>query len=149
MRRKKLAAFLVVATLAVASAPVVYARHRAADRGMLAFDGMGPFARMRWLKSELNLTDDQVNAIRAIARETHDQNRVNRKAIRANMIEVAGSLLDDPDDLGAATALLARQRDEVEAAKQNVLEGVAKAVTVLTPEQRQQLADILESRSEG
>lgn len=149
MQRKKLAAFLVVTVLAVAAAPVVYARHRAADRGMMAFDGIGPFAKMRWLKHELNLTDEQADAIRAIARETHDKNRVLRKAIRTNMIEVAGALLDDPDDLGAATALLERQRDEVDAARHSVLEGVAKAVSVLTPEQRQQLAGILEQRSDG
>lgn len=113
-------------------------------RGM----GMGLFGKLHHVKEELDLTDRQVDDLKAIFRALHDQNEPYREQMKGGLHDVAATLLANPSDITGAQAQLDRQAAAERAIKQNVLLATSKALSVLTAEQRSKLGTLLAERRE-
>ena len=92
------------------------------------------------MKSELDLTDAQVDQLKEIAKATHEQNGQYREQIHGTLKQVATVLLTNPNDIAGAQAVLDQQAAAEKALKSNLLVAASKALNVLTPEQRTKLA---------
>jgi protein CpxP len=105
--------------------------------------GFGLFGRLQAVRSQLNLTDDQVTQLKAIAQDLRTQNEPSRTQLRSGFQSIAKTLLANPNDLGTAQSLLDQQNAAENALKANTLAAASKALNVLTPDQRAKLADII------
>ena len=136
----------ILAVGAIAAAPLVIAGpHR---RGA-AMHGMHEFAvleHLRHAKEELDLSDQQVEEIKAIFKETHGANATAREQLHGGIREAAEILLANPNDLAGAQAVLDRQAAAERALKSNLLNATAKAFAVLNAEQRAKLRTMIEER---
>ena len=136
----------LVAILTVAAVPLVYAQqgrmhmHGGGDAGF-AF-----FGHLQHLKSALDLSDEQVDAIKAIAQDMHSQNAQYRDQLRSGHLAIAKALIANPNDLASAQALLDQQTAAEKVLKSNMLVAASKALNVLTPDQRGKLGDFISKR---
>lgn len=151
MRKRTIVILAILTTLALAAVPFVYAqglhRHQMnADRlsGMGGMMFLGPLHRA---KAALDLSDAQVDQLKAIAQEVHDQNAQYRQQLRGTRLQIAQLLLANPNDTAAAQALIDQQTTAERAMKMNVLAGVSKALNVLTPDQRTKVSQFLADRA--
>jgi Spy/CpxP family protein refolding chaperone len=135
---------LIIITLIIAvlgAVPFAYAAPR--HRG-----GRGLLGHLNQLRSELDLSDAQVEQIRSIARATREQNEGFRETMHGTFKDVAATLLTNPNDVAAAQTLLDRQAAAERQLKTNLLAAASKALNVLTPEQRTKLALHLAERGQ-
>jgi Spy/CpxP family protein refolding chaperone len=144
---KKRLIILTLAFAAVAAVPFfVYAGPGMHGHGMrthgggFAGHGLGFFGHLGKLKSELGLSDAQVVQIKAIMKETHEQNSGFRDQLHGTLKDVATTLLTNPNDVAGAQAVLDRQAAAERELKSNLIVAASKALNVLTPEQRTKLA---------
>src|ERR1044071_3656237 len=97
---------LVVAALA--AVPFVYAEpgFRGHMRGHAGGAGLGFFGgrHLDRLAEKLNLSEQQVDQIKAIYAALHDQNAEYRQSMRGGMMDVTETLLKNPNDVAAAQA---------------------------------------------
>lgn len=138
---KRTATLIATITLLIAVAvPLAYAagpgRHRGLGEGF-------PMMRLERAKEVLGLSDQQADDIKAIFADLHTQNAPYREQLRGNMRSVAQSLIDNPNDVAAAQAVLDQQLAAERTMKTNALNAAAKALNVLTPDQRGKLAQFL------
>ena len=110
--------------------------------------GPGIFGHLKHVKEELNLSDGQVDQIRAIFADLHSKNDAYRVQARGGMRDATKTLLENPSNLSAAQAILDQQTSAEKVMKANRLAATAKALSVLTPEQRSELAKMMEERGE-
>lgn len=139
---KKRALIIAAATIAVLTlaVPLVYAGvHRM--HGMAG--GMGPLAHLAKAQQELGLSDQQVDAIKAIVAGTHEQNAALRDQLHSGFSGVIDTLIKDPNDIAGAQAILDQQAQAEKVMKTNLLSAASKALNVLTPEQRQKLGTLI------
>jgi Spy/CpxP family protein refolding chaperone len=142
---------IIIAALAIvtlAGFPFVYAQHM---RGMHAGMHGGPlgefgFGRLERAKETLGLTDAQVDQLKAIVTELRTQNAPYRQQIHGTMVQVAQTLVKDPNNIAAAQALLDQQTAAEQTMKANTLAAASKALSVLTPDQRTKVADFISNR---
>jgi Spy/CpxP family protein refolding chaperone len=137
--RKRIVLITLIVT-ALAAVPLLYAaprgmHHRMHGRGGLAF--LGHLEKMREV---LDLSEQQVDQIKAIVRTTHEQNKQYREQMHGGFKEVAKTLLANPNDIATAQTLLDQQTTAENAMKSNMVAAASKALNVLTPEQRTKLA---------
>jgi Spy/CpxP family protein refolding chaperone len=92
----------------------------------------------------LGLSDAQVDQIKAIAAEVHEQNATYRDQMHSGYKSVVTTLIANPSNVAAAQALVEQQNAAENAMKVNVVNGVAKALAVLTPEQREKVGKFIE-----
>jgi Spy/CpxP family protein refolding chaperone len=148
-KRRILISVAVVAALALAAFPFVYAqglhRHHANADG--AMGGMMFFRHFERVKAALDLSDAQVDQLKAIAHEVRTQNAPLRQQLRAGKLQIAQTLLANPNDTAAAQALIDQQTTAERTMKMNVLAGVSKALNVLTPDQRTKVSQFLADRA--
>jgi Spy/CpxP family protein refolding chaperone len=139
--RKRLVLIIVIVA-AVAAVPFLYAgpggRH--GHGGMHRMHGMDFLGHLQRAKSELDLTDAQVDQLKAIFKETHDQNAQYRDQMHGTIKSIATTLLTNPNDVAGAQAVLDNQAAAEKALKSNLIVAASKALNVLTPEQRTKLA---------
>ncbi|HEX7192877.1 MAG TPA: periplasmic heavy metal sensor [Thermoanaerobaculia bacterium] len=151
MSKRNIVIIAVVAILALAAVPFVYAqgfhRHHANAEGMNGMGGMMFFGHMHRVKAALDLSDAQVDQLKAIAKDVHDQNAPYRQQLRAGRLQIAQALLANPNDTTAAQALIDQQTAAERAVKMNVLAGVSKALNVLTPDQRTKVSQFIADRA--
>jgi protein CpxP len=102
--------------------------------------GFGFIGHLAKLKTELNLSDAQVEQIKAIMKETHEQNAGFRDQLHGTLKDVATTLLTNPNDVAGAQAVVDRQAAAERELKTNLIAAASKALNVLTPEQRTKLA---------
>lgn len=140
MTRKRVILVMVLA-IVVASAPIVMA-HQQVQAKRHAEDPLMFFVELRALRSELNLSPEQVGTLKAIGQTVRESNADYRASMKRVAAEAGLVLLGDPSNTEGAEALLRRNDAERVALRANVLEGISKAIKVLTPEQR----EILEKR---
>lgn len=146
---------LIGAGMVALAAFLAYVPFAFADRTMMSHrDGMmggGPgmafFGHLRHLKSDLNLTDDQVTQIKAIAQSLRDQNAQYRDQLHGGMQQIAQTLIKDPSNVAAAQAIIDGQSATENAMKKNALTAASKALQVLTADQRAKLGDALATMS--
>ncbi|HVE70008.1 MAG TPA: periplasmic heavy metal sensor [Thermoanaerobaculia bacterium] len=148
-KRTTLILATVLAVAAIAAAPLVIAGPHGSRRGhgdAMAMHGIDVLAHLRHAKEELDHSDQQVEQIHAIFRHARETNAGSRKEMHGGLHEAAGILLNDPNAVAAAQAALDRQAAAERALKSNLLNAVAKAFAVLTPEQRTELRTMIEKR---
>ena len=140
---------LVVAALA--AVPLVYAQgHRGMGRAHGDAGGFGFFGHGRHLDhlaQELNLSEQQVDQIKAIFTDLHEQNAQYREQMHGGMKAIMETLLKDPNNTAAAQALIDQQTANERTLKTNMLNATSKALTVLTPDQRTQLSQLITERA--
>lgn len=148
MTKRTATLIATVALLVAIAVPLAYAagpgRHR-------AFGAGAGFPMMRHLeraKAALDLSDDQVDQIKSIFADLRQQNAPYREQLHGNMRNVAQTLIDNPNNVSGAQAVLDQQLAAERTMKTNALNAAAKALTVLTPEQRGKLAQFLASHEE-
>ncbi len=131
----------VIAVAVIATVPLVNAEpggHR----------GPGPGLFGRHMQEELNLSEAQSDQIRGIFAELHTQNEAYRDQLRGGFHDITKTLVENPNNLSAAQAMLDQQTAAQRATKANRLAAMAKALNVLTAEQRAELAQLMEERGE-
>lgn len=139
-RNALLAAILAVAL--VATVPLLNA-----DPGGPRHRG-GPGLFGRHMQEQLNLSDAQTDQIRGIFAALHTQNDAYREQLRGGFHAVTRILVENPNNLAAAQALVDQQSAAERAMKANRLAATAKALNVLTADQRAQLAQMMEERDD-
>ena len=110
--------------------------------------GLGFFGNLRHVQEEVNLSDAQVEQIRGIFTGLRSQNEAYRDQLRGGFHSVAETLLKNPNDLSAAQAMLDQQAAAERAMKANRLAATAKALSVLTADQRAELAKMIDDRAD-
>ena len=142
---RKRTVLIALAIAALAAVPIVYAGARAGralHHGFAMQHGFGHdmmVGHLAHLKEELDLTDAQADQIKTIFKETRAQNKQYRQQLHGTYKNVARTLLDDPQNVAAAQALINQQSEAERALKASLVNGAAKALAVLTPEQREKL----------
>ena len=146
MKRRTL--FLTTAALiaVLIAVPFAYAQHmRARGAYRMGHDGgLGPMMMLGHLqhaKAALGLSDQQVADIKAIFQDLHTQNAASRDQLHGGMRAIAEALIANPSDIAGAQALLDKQEVTEHAMKVAALNAAAKALNILTPEQRGKLAE--------
>jgi Spy/CpxP family protein refolding chaperone len=142
-RRTTIIISTLIALAALAVVPIVYAQ--AHGHHGHSMDNM-MFGRLAKVKEKLGLTDDQVNQIKAIATDLHQQNAAYRNQLRGGHQAVMQALINNPNDIAGAQALLDQQTAAERAVKTNMLNAASKALNVLTPDQRTKMSQFLAER---
>jgi len=143
MNKRNLIIFGIVAVIGLAAIPFAYGQavrmhHRAGGFGF------GVLGHLGHLKSELDLSDQQVDQIKAIAKDFHQQNAQYHQSLHSGFQSIAQTLIKNPNDVAAAQTILDQQNAAENAVKANALTAMSKALNVLTPEQRTKLGDIMQ-----
>jgi protein CpxP len=146
-RNLTLAAAAILAV--VIAVPIAYAQHmRHGGPGHLMMGpgggDLGPIMMLGHLehaKEALGLSDAQVDQIKGIFKDLHEQNATSRDALHGNLKSVAQILIANPNDVAAAQAALGQQEAAEHTMKVNALNAAAKALNVLTAEQRAALGE--------
>jgi Spy/CpxP family protein refolding chaperone len=146
MRKRTLFITAAVALAALIAAPFAFAEHGRGMHGDLGFGGPMILGHLEHAKETLGLSDQQVSNIQAIFQDLRQQNQPYRRSLHSTMQQVAQTLLNNPNDVSGAQALLDRQIDAERAVRANALNAASKALNVLTPEQRTKLSTILQER---
>ena len=143
MRNRTLIIISAVALTALIAVPFAFAQHM---RGMHAEGFGGPmfFGHMQQLRSQLGLSDQQVSDIKGIFQDLRQQNQQSRASMRGTMQQVAQILINNPNDIAAAQAVIDQQTAAERTMKTNALNAASKALNVLTPDQRTKLSAILQ-----
>jgi Spy/CpxP family protein refolding chaperone len=94
----------------------------------------------------LGLSDQQAADIKKIFADLRTQNAPYRTSLRGGMQSVAQALLANPNDVSTAQALLDKQNDAERQMKTNALNAAAKALNVLSADQRTKAATIMQQR---
>ena len=154
MKTRKSMIAIVLAVGLLAAVPLAYGGPGGRGHGGAAmhrgggFGGGMFFGHLGHLKDELGLSDAQVDQIKAIFKEAHEQNAQYREQLRGGLHDATEALLANPNDLAGAQAILDRQTAAEKAMKQTMLVAASKALSVLTADQRAELAQIVKERSE-
>ena len=151
MRKRISVLAVTIAAATLAAAPLVSAHpNRGSGRGIHAAQppqGGGLFQQLRHLRKALDLSDEQVDKIRVIAAGLREQNAPLRQELRKGHRGPARLLLADPADLAGATSALDKQSGVRQAMRANLLAATSRALAVLTPAQREKLAERMEERA--
>lgn len=142
-------AFIIPAFLALAvlvAAPFAFAKNGRHGRGGDDFGGDRVFRHLQHAKETLGLSDDQVTQIRGIFADMRKQNAPYRESLRGGRQSIVQTLLNNPNDLAAAQALIDQQTAAERALKTNVLNATSKALNVLNAGQRAKLSTLVETR---
>jgi len=144
-RNLTLAAAAILAV--VIAVPIAYAqhmRHGGPGHRMGPGGDLGAIMMLGHLeraKETLGLSDAQVDQIKGIFKGLHEQNAASRDELHGSIKSVAEILIANPNDVAAAQAALAQQEAAEHTMKVNALNAAAKALNVLTAEQRATLAE--------
>jgi Spy/CpxP family protein refolding chaperone len=156
VKRKLILTSAIIAITALTIVPIVHAGPGRQMRGEGGGEGMGrghrgfgiaAFAHLGMLREKLDLSDQQVDQLKAIFAEVHQQNTQAREQFHGGLKDAAEVLLANPNDIAGAQAVLDQQADAEKALKSNLLQATSKALNVLTPDQRAKLTTIIEERA--
>ena len=145
MNKKYLTIAAVVATLALVAAPFALAqRMRGGPHGGPGeLGGVMFLGRLQHAKQALGLSDQQVSDIETIFKDLHTQNAQYRESLHGSMEQIATVLINNPNDLATAQALLDKQSETERQLKSNALAAASKALNVLTADQRAKLGEFV------
>ncbi|HEX9162672.1 MAG TPA: periplasmic heavy metal sensor [Thermoanaerobaculia bacterium] len=142
MKKRYLIIAGIVAIIALAAVPFLYAgpgHHHGTGE-------LGALGRLQKLQSALNLSDQQVDAIKAIVTDLHQQNAPLRQQLRGGRNDIINALLKNPNDVSAAQAIIDQNAAAEHTVHMNTLNAASKALNVLTPEQRDKLGQLIAER---
>jgi len=152
MNKRNAIVIAILALIMVAGVPFLYAQHQHGMHGGMHGMHGGAFAdfglgHLQRAKEYLDLTDAQVDQLKAIGKELHEQNAPYRKQLHGGLVQVAQTLISNPNDVAAAQAQLDQQNAVEATLKTNTLAAAAKALNVLTPDQRAKVGEFLSKRA--
>jgi Spy/CpxP family protein refolding chaperone len=147
MKKRIAIATTLVALVAITAAPMAYAGP-GGHGGHRGGRGLGIFGHLGHMQEKLDLTDQQTAQLKGIFAELHTLNEPYREQLRGGFEAIAQKLLQNPDDVAGAQALLDQQAAAEKALKANLLSATSKALNVLTADQRAQLAELIAQRGE-
>lgn len=155
MSKRNMILTAILGVITLAAVPFVYAQHQGMHDGMHGMHGgmhagaFGMFSpeHLAHAKEALGLSDAQVDQLKAIAKDFHAQNAQYHQQLHGGLLQVAQTLINDPNNLSAAQALLDQQNATEATLKTNALQAASKALNVLTPEQRAKVGDFLARRA--
>ena len=108
----------------------------------------GQHGRGDFLQKKLGLSEDQAKQVRQIREMQADAHRKNMQALHAAQQELRRAVLNGADE----TTVRARQTDVTNLMAESVrlrVESLKQISPILTPEQRQKLADMAPGRGHG
>lgn len=140
-RRKTILAISAALALGVVAAPLLLARGAARHFG----HGPGGHA-MKFMKlaGELDLTDEQKEALHRIHDAAFEKNKQAREAVHEGFMEAANILIANPQNVDAARTAIANRQASIVELRESALTAVSQGLAVLTPEQRTKLAAHIE-----
>lgn len=147
MRKRPLLTAGAIAAVVLLAVPFAFAQH--GHRGMHADGDIGGpmmLGHLRHAQQALGLSDQQVSDIKAVFQDLRQQNQAYRQSMHTTMKQVADTLIKNPNDVAAAQALLDQQLNNERTMRTNALNAAAKALTVLTNDQRSKLSTLLQER---
>ena len=152
MNKRNAIVIAILALIMVAGVPFLYAQHQHGMHGGMHGMHGGAFAdfglgHLQRAKEYLDLTDAQVDQLKAIGKELHEQNAPYRKQLHGGLVQVAQTLISNPNDIAAAQAQLDQQNAVEATLKTNTLAAAARALNVLTPDQRAKVGEFLSKRA--
>jgi Spy/CpxP family protein refolding chaperone len=152
MNKRNAIVIAILALIMVAGVPFLYAQHQHGMHGGMHGMPGGAFAdfglgHLQRAKEYLDLTDAQVDQLKAIGKELHEQNAPYRKQLHGGLVQVAQTLISNPNDVAAAQAQLDQQNAVEATLKTNTLAAAARALNVLTPDQRAKVGEFLSKRA--
>lgn len=148
MKRRTLWISAIVVVVALSVVPLAFAQRSRAMHGRGEFGSMMMFRHLERAKAALDLSDQQVSDIKAVFQTLREQNAAYRDSHRGGMQQVLQALINNPNDIAGAQALLDQQAEAERAMKANVLVAASKALNVLTPDQRAKLGTFMQERAE-
>jgi len=143
MRKTTVVIAAAVALVAMIAVPIAFAQHARGMHGQ-AFGGPMFLGHLQHLKQELGLSDQQASDIKAVFQDLRQQNAQYRQSMHSTMQQVAQILLNNPNDVAAAQALIDQQTNAERTMKTNALNAASKALNVLTPDQRAKLSTMIQ-----
>ena len=143
MKKHTIAIATAVALTALVAVPFAFAQHARHMRGD-GFGGAMFLGHLQHAKAQLGLTDQQTSDIKAIFQQLKQQNQPYRVSMRSTMQQVAQTLLNNPNDVATAQALINQQADAERTMKTNALNAASKALNVLTADQRAKLSTMVQ-----
>ena len=147
MKKRVLTITAAVALMALVAVPFAFAQHMRMHGQ--AFGGQMFLGHLKHAQQALGLSDQQVSDIKTIFTDLRQQNQQFRQSQRATMEQVAQILLNNPNDVASAQALIDQQTAAERMMKMNALTAMSKALNVLTPDQRAKAASMLQQRMNG
>jgi Spy/CpxP family protein refolding chaperone len=147
MKKRVLTITAAVALTALVAVPFAFAQHMRMHGQ--AFGGAMFLGHLKRAQQVLGLSDQQVSDIKTIFTDLRQQNEQFRQSQRATMEQVAQILLNNPNDVASAQALIDQQTTAERTMKMNALTAMSKALNVLTPDQRAKAASMLQQRMNG
>ena len=145
MRKHTLAITAALVMAALIAVPIAFAQRAKGMHGDVFGGGM-VFGHLKHAQKALGLSDQQTSDIKAIFKDLRQQNQQYRQAQRSAMQQVAQMLINNPNDVAAAQALIDQQTANERVMKANALNAASKALNVLTPDQRTKLSSMLQER---
>lgn len=149
MKKRNLILSIAAVVILLIAVPFALAQHRRGmghGHGCMGGGNMMMFGHMGRAKAALGLTDQQSADIQKIVTDLRTQNEPYRASMRSGMQSVAQALIANPNDIAAAQALLDKQIDAERQMKTNALNAAARALNVMSPDQRAKAATILQQR---
>jgi periplasmic protein CpxP/Spy len=134
----------IVALAALLTAPFLFAQGFAHRRGAEGFGPFGGGKHLAKLQQKLGLSDAQVTEIKTIFADLRTQNQPYREQLKGGMQSVITTLLNNPNDTAAAQSIVNQQEQAEAAMKTNTINAASKALSVLTPDQRAQLGQLIQ-----
>lgn len=139
MKRKSIVVSVVLLVAIMVALPI-FAGARAKRNGVEGRPGVGMMLeRLQALGDELDLTAAQREEIRSIARGVLEENKGHRQQMRGGFREAGKILIANPNEVESAKAVLERNDAARAEMRENVIDGLADALRVLTPQQRAKL----------
>lgn len=132
---------IALALVGLVAAPFLYAGP--GHHHMMGGGEMGPLAHLAHAQKELGLSDAQVDQIKAIIKAAHDENAQYRDQLHGGFASIITTLVRNPNDVAAAQAIMDQQATAERALKTNMLNAASKALSVMTPEQREKLGTMV------
>ena len=143
MRKTTVVIAAAVALVAMIAVPIAFAQHARGMHGE-AFGGPMFLGHLQHLKQDLGLSDQQASDIKAVFQDLRQQNAQYRQSMHSTMQQVAQILLNNPNDVAAAQAVIDEQTNAERTMKINALNAASKALNVLTPDQRTKLSTMVQ-----
>jgi len=143
MRKTTVVIAAAVALVAMIAVPIAFAQHARGMHGE-AFGGPMFLGHLQHLKQDLGLSDQQASDIKAVFQDLRQQNAQYRQSMHSTMQQVAQILLNNPNDVAAAQAVIDQQTNTERTMKINALNAASKALNLLTPDQRTKLSTMVQ-----
>ena len=149
MKKRVIISIVILATVALVATPLVLAGPGGRfGHGHGMGHGMELLGHLRHAKAELDLSDQQIDQIKAIVAEAREQNATYREQLHDGYSGVAKALLANPNDVAGAQKLIDEQTAAERALKASFLNAASKALSVLNDEQRAKLGTMLAEHAE-